>query len=112
MVIMVLIYIILFIVVAVVGYTFIQIKLYGMSIKDFWNFVKSIQDLDVLYNMSKQYGKMSEFEQIIFLSEAEKLFKVFEKVPSQVWEDEYHKYSYVVDVYKNIRMLRWASANL
>ena len=54
---------------------------------------------------------MSLQEQIIFLSEAEKMFRAFEKVPSQIWEDEYEKYSHILEVYKNIRMLRWADAN-
>ena len=105
------IYILLFVITALVGYTILQIKLAGMNVKDFWTFVKSIQELDVLYRFSKRYEKMSAQEQIIFLSEAEKIFNAFDKVPSQIWEDEYDKYSQVVDVYKNIKMDRWSEAN-
>ena len=111
MVIIAIIYILLFIIVASIGYTIVQIKLYGMNVKDFWTFIKSLQDLDILYKFSKRYENMSLQEQIIFLSEAEKMFRAFEKVPSQIWEDEYEKYSHILEVYKNIRMLRWADAN-
>ena len=111
MVILTIIYILLLIIVALIGYTILQIKLYGMNVKDFWTFVKSIQDLDVLYRFSKKYEKMSPQEQIIFLSEAEKVFNAFDKVPSQIWEDEYDKYSQVVDVYRKIKVNRWSEAN-
>lgn len=111
MVILTIIYILLIIITALVGYTIVQIKLYGMNVKDFWTFIKAIQDLDVLYKFSKRYEKMSAQEQLIFLSEAEKMFNAFEKVPTQVWEDEYDKYSHILEVYKNIRMRRWAEAN-
>ena len=111
MVILTIIYILLLIIAALVGYTILQIKLYGMNVKDFWTFIKAIQDLDVLYKFSKKYSKMSTQEQIIFLSEAEKMFNAFDKVPTQIWEDEYDKYSYILDVYRSIKMLRWADAN-
>lgn len=111
MVIITIIYILLLIITASVGYTVVQIKLYGMNVKDFWTFIKAIQDLDVLYKFSERYEKMSPHEQIIFLSEAEKMFNAFEKVPSQIWEDEYEKYSHILEVYRSIKMLRWADAN-
>ena len=111
MLILIILYILLLVITALVGYTVLQIKLYGMNVKDFWTFIKAIQDLDVLYKFSKRYENMSSQEQIIFLAEAEKMFKAFEKVPSQVWEDEYEKYSHIVEVYRSIRMLRWADAN-
>lgn len=111
MVILTIIYVLLLVIAALVGYTILQIKLYGMNVKDFWTFIKSIQDLDVLYKFSKRYEKMSSQEQIIFLAEAEKMFNAFDKVPSQIWEDEYEKYSQIVDVYRNIKMLRWSDAN-
>lgn len=105
------IYILIFIIVALVGYTIMQIKLNGMKVKDFWSFIKAIQNLEALYKFSKRYEKMNAQEQIIFLSEAEKMFKAFDKVPSQIWEDEYDKYSHILDAYKNIRLLRWSEAN-
>ena len=111
MVILTIIYILLLIIAALVGYTILQIKMYGMNVKDFWTFIKSIQDLEVLYKFSKRYEKMSPQEQIIFLMEAEKMFKAFDKVPNQIWEDEYEKYSQILDVYRSIKVLRWADAN-
>ena len=111
MVILSLIYILLLVITALVGYTIVQIKLAGMNVKDFWTFIKAIQDLDILYKFSKRYEKMSSQEQIIFLTEAEKMFNAFDKVPKQIWEDEYDKYSQIVDAYKNVKMLRWTEAN-
>lgn len=110
-IILIIIYILLFIITALVGYTVLQIKLNGMKVKDFWTFIKAIQNLEVLYRFSKKYEKMNAQEQIIFLSEAEKMFEAFDKVPAQIWEDEYDKYSNILDAYKNIKMLRWAEAN-
>ena len=46
-----------------------------------------------------------------FLSEAEKVFDAFDKIPDMVWEDEYRKYSQVLDAYKNIRLSRWNTQN-
>jgi len=112
MIIVAIIYILLLIITALVGYTVVQIKMAGMNVKDFWTFIKAIQDLDVLYKFSKKYEKMSPEEQIIFLSEAEKMFNAFDKVPSQIWEDEYDKYSSIVETYRSIKMLRWANANI
>lgn len=111
MVVLTIIYILLLIITALIGYTVVQIKMAGMNVKDFWTFIKAIQDLDVLYKFSKKYEKMSPQEQLIFLSEAEKMFNAFDKVPSQIWEEEYDKYSHIVETYKNIKMLRWANAN-
>lgn len=111
MVILTIIYILLLIITGLIGYTVVQIKMAGMNVKDFWTFIKAIQDLDVLYKFSKKYENMSTEEQLIFLSEAEKMFNAFDKVPTQIWEDEYDKYSQILDTYKNIRMLRWSNAN-
>ena len=41
--------------------------------------------------------------------EAEKVFNAFDKVPKIIWEEEYDKYSEVLDTYKNIKVLRWVS---
>ncbi len=110
-IILAILYVLILIVTALVGYTVLQIKLNGMKVKDFWSFIKAVQNLEVLYRFSKKYEKMNAQEQIIFLSEAEKMFEAFDKVPTQIWEDEYDKYSYILDAYKNIKMLRWAEAN-
>ena len=111
MVILIIIYILLLIIAALIGYTILQIKLCGMNVKDFWTFIKAIKDVDVLYKFSQKYEQMSTHEQIIFLSEAEKIFNAFDKVPSQIWEDEYDKYSRILDTYKNIKMIRWAETH-
>ena len=50
---------------------------------------------------------MSSQEQIIYLREAEKVFRAFEKVPTELWEEEYNKYKEVLNKYKDIRMVRW-----
>ena len=52
---------------------------------------------------------MTPQEQVIYLSEAEKIFKAFDKVPNELWEEEYDKYKEVVNKYNDIRMLRWTS---
>lgn len=111
MVILTIIYILLLIITALIGYIILQIKLCGMSVKDFWTFIKAIKDVEMLCKFSEKYEKMSPEEQLIFLSEAEKIFKAFDKVPSQIWEEEYDKYSKVLDTYKNIKMLRWAETH-
>ena len=105
------IYILLFIVFALVSFSVMQIKLAGLNVKDFWSFIEANQTLDRLYTFAKRYEKLSAHEQIIFLSEAEKVFKSFEKVPSMLWEDEYQKYSDVLNTYKNIRLDRWSTSN-
>ncbi len=86
------IYILLFVIVALAAYAVMQIKLFGMKVKDFWSFIEANQLLDRLYVFAKQYEKMSPQEQVIYLSEAEKIFKAFDKVPDALWEEEYDKY--------------------
>lgn len=102
-------YLLLFAIVALVGYAILQIKLFGMNVKDFWGFIEANQILDRLYNFAKYYEKMNTQEQIIYLKEAEKVFDAFEKVPGSLWEEEYDKYNEVLSIYKDIKMLRWAS---
>jgi len=106
---MTIIYILLFIIFALIGYAIMQLKLAGMNVKDFWSFIEANQMLDKLYAFSKRYKKMSPQEQVIFLMEAEKVFNAFDKVPKIIWEEEYEKYTDVLDTYKNIKVLRWAS---
>ena len=55
---------------------------------------------------------MSPQEQVIFLAEAEKVFDAYDKIPSIVWEDEYRKYSEVLQAYQNVRVTRWSDENL
>lgn len=107
----ILIYILIFIIFALVAYAVLQIKLFGMRVKDFWSFIEANQMLDKLYRFARQYERMSPQEQIIYLLEAEKIFKAFDNVPNELWEEEYDKYREVLSKYKDIKMLRWASTS-
>ena len=80
-----------------------------MNVKDFWSFIEANQTLDRLYQFAKKYEKLTVQQQIIYLKEAEEIFDAFEKVPSIIWEEEYEKYTEVLDKYKDIKMMRWIS---
>ena len=84
-----------------------QIRAAGMKIKDFMDFIQANEILDNLYEVSKRYNNMSQNQQIVFLMEAEKVFSAFDKVPDLLWEEEYQKYSQILDIYKNIKISRW-----
>ncbi len=103
------IYILLFIIVGLIAYAVMQIKLAGMNVKDFWSFIEANQTLDRLYEFSKRYEKLSVQQQIIYLKEAEEIFEAFDRVPGALWEEEYEKYSSVLEKYKDIKMMRWIS---
>lgn len=111
MTILAIIYILIFVIFALVAYAVMQIKLFGMKVRDFWSFIEANQMLDKLYRFAKQYEKMSPQEQIIYLTEAEKIFKAFDNVPNALWEEEYEKYREVLAKYKDIKMVRWAEEN-
>lgn len=104
-----LIYIFIFIIFALIAFAVMQIRLAGMKIKDFWDFIQANEILDKLYIFSKKYDALSPQEQVIFLMEAEKVFAAFDKVPDMLWEEEYQKYIEVLNKYKDIKVLRWAS---
>ncbi len=101
----------LFIIFALIVTAVLQIRMAGIKIKDFWGFIQANDMLDKLYKFSKRYKLMSPQEQIIFLSEAEKVFEAYDKIPSIVWEDEYRKYAEVLQAYQNIRVTRWSQQN-
>ena len=103
--------ILIFIIIALVVLAILQIRMAGIKVKDFLSFIQANEMLDKLYKFSKRYNLMSPQEQIIFLSEAEKVFKAYDKIPSIVWEDEYRKYSEVLQAYQNIRVNRWSEKN-
>ena len=105
------IYVLIFIIFALVANAILQIRLFGMKVKDFWTFIEANQMLDKLYKFANQYENMSPQEQVIYLSEAEKIFNAFDKVPDELWEEEYDKYKEVLTKYKDIKMLRWASTS-
>ena len=106
---MIVVYILIFIIFTLIVLPIMQLKLTGIKVKDFWSFIEANQLLDKLYAFSKKYEKMSVQEQVIFLMEAEKVFEAFDKIPQIIWEDEYTKYAEVLNTYKNIKVLRWAS---
>ena len=108
MVIVYILYLVFFVITVAAGIICLEIKSSGMNVKDFFAFIFAINDLDNLYMYSKYKVEMSESEQNAFLKEAEKVFDKFEKIPSIIWEDEYEKYTQVLDTYKSIRMLRWS----
>ena len=107
--ILVVIYLLAFIIFALVLYAIMQIKLLGIKVKDFCDFIEANEMLDKLYRFAQQYQKMSPQEQIIYLSEAERIFIAFDKVPKELWDEEYEKYRQVLKKYNDIKMLRWAS---
>ncbi len=108
---MVIIYFLIFVIFALVATAILQIRIAGIKIKDFWGFIQANEMLDKLYKFSKKSKSMTPQEQIIFLAEAEKVFDAYDKIPSIVWENEYRKYSEVLDAYKNIRVIRWSEEN-
>lgn len=101
------IYILIFVIFLLVMFAYYQIKSAGMKVKDFYTFIEANQTLDKLYRFSRKYEKLSSQDQIIFLSEAEKVFSAFDKVPDMLWEEDYQKYMEVLDKYKDIKMVRW-----
>ena len=103
------VFVLLFIVIALVLLAVFQIRMAGIKIKDFYGFIQANQMLDKLYHFSKTADKMSGQEQVIFLMEADKMFHAFEKIPEILWEEEYEKYAKVLSTYKDIKLLRWAS---
>lgn len=106
---LVIIYILVFLIFALILYALTQLKLIGIKVKDFWDFIEANEMLDKLYRFAKQYQRMSAQEQVIYLSEAEKIFIAFDKVPKELWDEEYEKYKQVLKKYNDIKMLRWAS---
>lgn len=111
MVILYVIYLLAFIIFALAGYAILQIKLFGMNVKDFWGFIEANQVLDKLYAYSQKYDKLSPQQQVIFLMEAERIFEAFDKIPNELWEDEYDKYKTILEHYKSIKMLRWSESH-
>ena len=103
------IYILVLLIFALLLFSIMQIKLAGMKVKDFWDFIEANQMLEKLYRFAIQYQNMSPQEQVIELAEAEKIFTAFDKVPAELWEEEYQKYKEVLKKYNDIKMIRWVS---
>ena len=104
------IFILIMFIIVLIAIAIMQIRMAGIKVKYFFSFIDANQKLDSLVRFAQRYEKMSPQEQIIYLSEAEKMFDSFDKIPSTVWEDERDKYSKVLDTYKNIRVMRWNEA--
>ena len=77
------IYVLIFVIFVLVVFSIMQIKLAGIRVKDFWEFIEANQMLDKLYRFAMQYQNMSPQEQVIYLAEAEKIFLAFDKVPNE-----------------------------
>ena len=103
------IYMLILIIIGLVVFAVMQIKLAGIKVKDFMSFIQANQLLDSLYRISRKCDNLNTQEQLVFLMEAEKVFEAFDKIPTLVWEDEYRKYSQVLNTYKDIRVARWVS---
>ena len=95
------------IIIAIVSYMVYNIKMAGMEVNDFWDFIKSTEKLKKLYAFSKIYENLDIQEQIIFIKEAEQVFSAFEKVPTKLWEDEYQKYMKVLNRYQKEKLKYW-----
>ena len=111
MTIILLIYILIVIIVGLVLFAIGQIKLAGIKVKDFWSFIEANQTLEKLYRFAKKYEKLTPQEQLIFLTEADKVFDAFSKVPDMLWEEDYEKYMEILSKYKDIRMKRWEESS-
>ena len=106
---MLIIYVLILIIFGLAVFAVMQIRMAGLTVKDFWTFIEANQMLDKLYKFALQYRNMTPQEQIIYLSEAEKIFNAFDKVPAELWDEEYDKYKEVLKKYNDIKMVRWAS---
>ena len=101
------IYMLVLIIFGLVVFAVMQIKMAGLTVKDFWSFIEANQELDKLDKIAKKYEKKSTPQQIMFLKEAEKIFNAFDKVPASIWEEETNKYQNVLEAYKDIKVMRW-----
>jgi biopolymer transport protein ExbB/TolQ len=101
------IYMLVLIIFGLVVFAVMQIKMAGLTVKDFWSFIEANQELDKLDKIAKKYEKMTIPQQIMFLKEAEKIFSAFDKVPASIWEEETNKYQNVLEAYKDIKVMRW-----
>ena len=109
MTLLIVVYILIFIISALILYAIMQIKLAGIEVKDFWSFIEANQILDKLYEFSQKYKTLNKQQQVVYLMEAEKVFNAFDKIPNIIWEDEFKKYDEVLKKYKEIKMERWIS---
>ena len=95
--ILLMIYLLSFIIFALVAFAVMQIKLAGMKVKDFWGFIDANQMLDKLYKFAKQYEHMSPQEQIIYLAEAEKIFNASSAITQTELDTQIHDTNFMID---------------
>ena len=62
------IYVLIFVIFVLVVFSIMQIKLAGIRVKDFWEFIEANQMLDKLYRFAMQYQNISPQEQVIYLA--------------------------------------------
>lgn len=103
----IIILILICIIISLLFFAYMQIKLAGMDVKDFWSFVKAHDTLHKLYKFASMYEKLPPNEQLVFIKEAEKVFSAFDKVPNKLWEEEYTKYMKVLSQYQDIKINEW-----
>ena len=79
---------------ALVVFALYQVKLAGMDVQSFYEFI--------LAN-----ARTSLKDQMLFLDEAKAVFDAYEKVPTGLWEEDYNKYIRVLERYQKIRNNSW-----
>ena len=105
------IYIVLFIGTAIaVFYTGI-IYTSGLTWKDVFEYIDASSKLYELEIKAKKSDKMSWNQQLLFMQDAEKMFKAYDKMPDVIKSNEYAEYKDIVDAYQRIRCLRWQEQN-
>lgn len=99
--------ILIVVILALIGMVYLQITMSGMKVKDFLTFIKANATLTKLYKFSNLYQKLPPNEQLVFLKEAEFVFSAFDKVPNELWEEEYDSYMKILSEYNSIRLNNW-----
>ena len=72
MTILAIIYILVFIIFALIAFAILQLRLAGIKVKDFYGFIQANQMLDKLAKFTKKYKSLSRQEQIIFFKRSRK----------------------------------------
>ena len=60
------IYILIFLIFALVAFAVLQIRMAGIKVKDFYSFIEANQKLDKLYLFAKKYEQLSQQQQITY----------------------------------------------
>ena len=69
---LVVIYILIFVVFALVATAILQIRMAGIKVKDFWGFIQANELLDKLYKFAKRSKTLTPQEQIVFFGRSGK----------------------------------------